>query len=127
MGGNGRERWTFATRRSIAFEPAQCWQVVADNFQFWIWGDGLSDAALHAAVADMGRPGFREKAEGPHAHLARLPAYRLSKLQSPSPEELALEVVGRHLLDFEAAWRSVASASGLQRAVERNRGRAYTD
>jgi ATP-dependent Lhr-like helicase len=107
--------WTFAGGRinhtlKHALELRQEWKVVADNFQLRISGDGLSDTALRAAVADMGRAEFWEKPETRQALLARLPAYRLSKFQNALPDAFAVEMVGRYLLDFDAARRFVSAA-----------------
>ena len=108
--------WTFAGGRinhtlKHALELSQGWKVVADNFQLRISGDGLSDTALRAAVAEMGRAEFWEKPETRQALLARLPAYRLSKFQNALPDAFAVEMVGRYLLDFDAARRFVSAAA----------------
>ena len=46
---------------------------------------------------------FWQDPETTHALMARLPEYRLSKFQRALPEKAALELVGRYLLDVEAA------------------------
>jgi ATP-dependent Lhr-like helicase len=103
--------WTFAGGRvnhtlKYGFEIAEGWKVVADNFQLRIEGDGVNHETVRAAIGKMATTGFWNAPETRRAVLARLPNYRLSKFQDCLPDEYALEVVERYLLDVEGmvAW-----------------------
>jgi ATP-dependent Lhr-like helicase len=111
--------WTFAGGRinqtlKYALESTQDWKVVADNFQLRITGDGVSDTSLRAAMVEMSMAAFWENPQTRQALLARLPSYRLSKFQNALPDEFAVEMVGRYLLDFEATRQFVVSVAALQ-------------
>ncbi len=118
--GNGEVRWwTFAGGRinhtlKYALEISQDWKVLADNFSLRITGPGVRDGTVRSALSDLSASGFWERPETRTTLLARLPAYRLSKFQDALPEAFALEMVGRYLLDVEAAQRFLAAThSGI--------------
>lgn len=102
--------WTFAGGRvnhtlKYGFEVAEGWKVVADNFQLRIEGNGVTHETVRGAVGQMAAAGFWTAPETRKAVLARLPAYRLSKFQDCLPEDFALEVVERYLLDVAGMMR----------------------
>jgi ATP-dependent helicase Lhr and Lhr-like helicase len=101
------------------FEVTEGWKVVADNFQLRIEGDGINHETVRTAIGRMTSPEFWDARDTRRAVLARLPEYRLSKFQDCLPEQFALEVIERYLLDVERTlqWlggefeRSVRSSS----------------
>ncbi len=103
--------WTFAGGRvnhtlKYGFEVAEGWKVVADNFQLRIEGNGVNHETVRGAIGKMAAAGFWTAPDTRKAVLARLPAYRLSKFQNCLPEDFALEVIERYLLDVPGttAW-----------------------
>jgi len=103
--------WTFAGGRvnytvKYGLELLGGWKVVADNFHLRVEGDGVSDSALRARMADLADEDFWWDTETRRTILGRVPEYRLSKFQAALPDAFAVEVVGAYLLDFDrtAEW-----------------------
>ncbi len=76
-------------------------EVVADNFQLRIEGDGVGHESIRTTIGKMAAADFWETPDVRRAVLARLPGYRLSKFQDCLPEKFAVEVIERYLLDME--------------------------
>lgn len=109
--------WTFAGGRvnhtlKYGFEVTEGWKVVADNLQLRIEGDGVTHAAVRAAIDRMASAGFWNTPEMRRAILGRLPGYRLSKFQDCLPERFALEVIERYLLDVEGTVQWLSDNGG---------------
>jgi ATP-dependent Lhr-like helicase len=118
MDGSQVHWWTFAGGRvnhtlKYGFEVAEGWKVVADNFQLRIQGDGLGHESVRKAIGKMSSPAFWDAPDTRRAVLARLPEFRLSKFQDCLPENFALEVVERYLLDVD---QTVQWLGGTSRA-----------
>lgn len=102
--------WTFAGGRinhtlKYGFEVAEGWKVVPDNFQLRIEGDGVGHESVRRVIDRMAAAAFWDEPATRHAVLARLPGYRLSKLQDCLPEAFALEVIETYLLDVAGTVR----------------------
>jgi ATP-dependent helicase Lhr and Lhr-like helicase len=98
--------WTFAGGRvnhtlKYGFEVVDGWKVVSDNFQLRIEGDGVNHETVRAAITRMTAAEFWSAPDMRRAVLGRLPGYRLSKFQDCLPDDFALEVIERYLLDVE--------------------------
>lgn len=108
--GSAAHWWTFAGGRvnhtlKYGFEVVEGWKVVADNFQLRIEGDGVGHESVRKAILKMTAAAFWEEPGTRKAVRARLPDYRLSKFQDCLPEQFALELVERHLLDIDGTVR----------------------
>ncbi|MBN2526830.1 MAG: hypothetical protein JXR76_10595 [Deltaproteobacteria bacterium] len=65
---------------------------------------------MQDAIKKISTTGFWQSQETTHALMSRLPEYRLSKFQRAFPARMAVELVGRYLLDVEATERFVFGA-----------------
>lgn len=104
--------WTFAGGRinhtlKYALETQDSWKVVADNFQVRVKGKSIG-AYVPPAIETLRRQEFWNSEATRREILDRLPAYRLSKFQDVLPPDLAAEMVGGYLLDFDATARWLA-------------------
>jgi ATP-dependent Lhr-like helicase len=117
--------WTFAGGRvnhtlKYGFEVLQGWKVVPDNFQLRIEGNGIGHDSVRKAIARMATAGFWDEPDLRRAVLARLPGYRLSKFQDCLPEEFALEVIERYLLDVAGTVRWLGAESDTPSAARQS-------
>ena len=69
--------------------------------------DGVSHAAVEAALGKMRGAGFWQSSETRTAIRTRVPPFRLSKFQRALPAEAETEFVARSFLDFDGAARLV--------------------
>ena len=97
--------WTFAGGRinhtlKHALGVLEGWTAVADNFLLRIEGPGVNHASVRTAIERISDADWWSTRETRSRMLARLPEYRLSKFQQCLPERLALETIGKYLLDI---------------------------
>ena len=100
--------WTFAGGRinhalKYGLEVVGGWKVIADNFLVRVEGDGVGHEPLAGALGKIGTRKFWQDPGVRRTILGKLPEYRLSKFQRALPDDLALEMIGRYLLDIEGA------------------------
>jgi len=75
--------------------------AVTDNFMVRIDSDGVNHDTVRAGIRRIVDPNLWEALNIQRQVLARLPNYRLSKLQECLPERYALDVVANYLPDVE--------------------------
>jgi len=112
LADDGARWWTYAGGRinqtlRHAIAEMTGWKVSSDNFRLRFEGDGVSHAAVTAAITALAAPAFWEDAELWQRIVARIPPYRFSKFQAALPPRFELELVGRYLLDLDGARRFI--------------------